>query len=246
MEDKKRFSNLTFEDFKSLAKDEKLSNNEKIGFPNEMREAQTDNIFSDICFKLPQLGEKGNTILDIGIGCGSLSQKIVSNSKNLGQILLANDSEEMLDTIDNVIKIPGQFPKNIDLFNKYKSKVDAIICYSVIQYVHPHDNIFLFIDAALSLLKSGGSMLIGDIPNFSMRNRLLLSPTGIKYHQKYMQTSTLPKPISYKEQGNDIDDAIIASIWMHYRLRGYNVFILPQALDLPMANRREDILICKL
>lgn len=243
---KNKFSSLTFDDFKKLAKDEKLSKHEKIGFPNEMRASQSKDIFNDICLKLPQLRQKDSTVIDIGIGCGTLSQLIIENSKKLNQQLIANDSDEMLKHLKDVIKIPGQFPHNIDSLKKYKSKVDAIVCYSVIQYVHPSENVFLFIDAALSLLKSGGSMLIGDVPNFSMRNRLLLSPTGIAYHQKYMKTDSLPEPLQYKEIGNDFDDALVSSVWMHYRLRGYNVFIMPQPNNLPMANRREDILICKL
>src|SRR5665213_3236592 len=50
-----RFKDLTFEDFRRLAKDDTLSSFEKIGFPNAYREGKETTIFADIVRKLPAL-----------------------------------------------------------------------------------------------------------------------------------------------------------------------------------------------
>jgi hypothetical protein len=42
-----------------------------------------------------------------------------------------------------------------------------------------------------------------------------------------------------------IDDAVVLSILSRARSEGYHAWILPQASLLPMANRREDIIIKK-
>ena len=40
-----------------------------------------------------------------------------------------------------------------------------------------------------------------------------------------------------------IDDAVVFSILGRARAAGFDAYVVPQAPDLPMANRREDILI---
>jgi hypothetical protein len=44
---------------------------------------------------------------------------------------------------------------------------------------------------------------------------------------------------------NTIDDSVMMALTMRARLSGFDAYILPQAVDLPMANRREDILIVR-
>jgi hypothetical protein len=35
--------------------------------------------------------------------------------------------------------------------------------------------------------------LIGDVPNVSMRNRFFTSPSGVRFHQKFMNTTDTPE-----------------------------------------------------
>jgi hypothetical protein len=68
-------------------------------------------------------------------------------------------------------------------------------------------------------------MLIGDIPNRSIRQRFIASEAGIAYHRALTGTGTLPD----LEQNGPT--------------RGADAYVFPQALDLPMERCREDILI---
>ena len=42
-----------------------------------------------------------------------------------------------------------------------------------------------------------------------------------------------------------IDDSVVAAVLSRARLQGYDAYVMPQSPDLPMANRREDILIIR-
>jgi hypothetical protein len=42
-----------------------------------------------------------------------------------------------------------------------------------------------------------------------------------------------------------IDDTVIIGLVLRARLAGFDAFVLPQAPDLPMANRREDVLVTR-
>ena len=67
---------LTYDEFKNLAKDNNLTSQEKIGFPNQYRKNFEDIIFMDIKEKL--LLERNNiSVLDIGSGCSDLENYII-------------------------------------------------------------------------------------------------------------------------------------------------------------------------
>jgi hypothetical protein len=152
----------------------------------------------------------------------------------------------MLDQVSDgpgITKWAGRFPS--DVRDHLAGKFDAILCYSVIQYVFAEGNIFSFLDYALGLLADGGRLLIGDIPNVSMRNRFLSSATGVRFHQEYMQTDQAPVVEHLRLEEEQIDDGVLAGLVARCRGFGYHAWIVPQASELPMANRREDLLIEK-
>lgn len=77
--DLKRFANLKYEDFKTLAKDQTLSRYEKIGFPDTYRKGKEESIFRDITIiKLKNLNKKNQTIADIGSGYSELAFMIIN------------------------------------------------------------------------------------------------------------------------------------------------------------------------
>jgi hypothetical protein len=60
-----------------------------------------------------------------------------------------------------------------------------------------------------------------------------------------MQTEEEPVVDYNKLEPNQIDDSVILSIVMRARSQGFDAYIVPQNENLPMANRREDILITR-
>ena len=142
-------------------------------------------------------------------------------------------------------KIPGCFPHVDGVFDKYKNTLNTIIAYSVIQYVFAEANLWDFIDRALSLLADGGEILLGDIPNMTMRKRFFTSAAGVKCHREFTGRDELPNVRFNELEPSQIDDSVVYSILMRVRAQGFHAWVLPQSLNLPMANRREDILIRK-
>ena len=145
-----------------------------------------------------------------------------------------------------ITKVPGYYPRDCGwLFEKYVDRVDAILTYSVFQYVFAEANVFDFLDRSLSLLADGGEMLIGDIPNISKRKRFFSSAAGIRCHQEFTGTDEIPGVAFNTIEAGQIDDAVTLALLARCRNSGFDAYLLPQTDDLPMANRREDILIKK-
>jgi len=242
-----RFAKLKFEDFKSMAVDKTLSRYEKIGFPDSYRSGQEEGIFKDITNKLTNINKMNMTVVDIGPGCSDLAFMLIDLCRAREHSLVLIDSQEMLEQLpdDNFItKVPAYYPDECEwIFKKYAHKVAAILTYSVLHYVFVEGNIFNFLDRSLSLLNDGGEMLIGDIPNISKRKRFFHSPNGIKFHQEFTGKNELPSIQFNIIEEEQIDDAVILSIIMRCQQSGFDAYCLPQPEDLPMANRRDDILI---
>ncbi|MCA9120369.1 MAG: class I SAM-dependent methyltransferase [Planctomycetaceae bacterium] len=243
------FANLTFADFRLRADDKRLTPNEKVGFPREYRDGLTGLIFGDILSKLPAIKDPGSTVLDIGCGCGDLAHHLIQNAAQLNQHLALIDSEEMLDAItahDSVRKFAGEFPSDCDAFiQTNKGQMQSILVYSVIQYVFIEGSLFSFLDACLALLAPGGRCLLGDIPNRSMRDRFFYSETGARSHREFTNSTSNPQIEPFQLTPNLLDDSIVMALVNRARSAGFHAFIMPQDPNLPMANRREDILIVR-
>lgn len=237
---------MSFEEFQNLAQNESLDKYQKIGFPREFRESYEEIICDDIVSKVSNLLKPNASVLDIGPGCSDLPRLLISRATEVDSQVTLIDSDEMLNLLPNqrnVIKIAGKFQDV--LRNEMLQTYDAIICYSVFQYIYYNSSTEKFVDEALSLLKPGGQLLIGDIPNFSKRKRMLSTPEGGKYHQEYMKTDSQPD-IKFAEIASGlIDDSTVVSIISRARAAGFDSYVLPQPHILPMSNRREDILICR-
>ena len=245
--DLQRFADLTFDDFRRLASDSRLSRYEKIGFPNNYRDGFEDAIFADLAAKLPALREgAGRTVLDIGPGCSDLPRLISERCAALGHTLLLVDSPEMLAQLPeeaHVRQFAARFPECPELLEAYAHSVDAIIAYSVLHYVFPDASVHSFLDSAMELLAHGGSLLIGDIPNLSKRRRFFSSPAGVAAHQEFTGSDELPQVEFNAPAPGQIDDAVLLGLVARARASGCDAYLVPQAEGLPMANRREDLLI---
>lgn len=245
----KKESELTFDDFKKLAQTPGLSVYQKIGFPDSYRKDKEQLIYEDILLKLPIGQTRNKTIIDIGCGCSDLVYMNIEQCKKNEHHLILVDSDEMLNNIleesPKVEKVSGFYPNMDLLFKKYKGKVDMALAYSLIHYVFNQNNMFGFIHKTVELLKSGGMLLIGDIPNTSKRRRFLSSPSGAEFLANVPSGSELKGATDHYEAAEKIDDSVIMSILQRFRNFDCETYLLAQGPNLPMANRREDILIVK-
>jgi 2-polyprenyl-3-methyl-5-hydroxy-6-metoxy-1,4-benzoquinol methylase len=243
-----RFARLTYEAFQRMAGDPSLSPHERSGFPDEYREGAEDAILADVEAKLPALAERGATVIDLGCGAGPLAEELRRRCAERGQQLVLVDSPEVLAHHADgpgVAKVPGRFPESIDQLVERVGGCDAVLAYSVLQYAFAEASAFTFVDAALTLLRPGGRLLVGDVPNSSMRRRFLASEAGRAHHREYTGRDEDP-PVGWPAlPAGEIDDAVVLALATRARDAGYHAWILPQAAGLPMANRREDLLFAR-
>lgn len=248
MANKASFIDIGFEDFRRFAADPAMSKYEKIGFPNSYREGREDAIFADITGKLVNLDRTCAKVLDIGPGCSDLPLMLIELCRRQKHDLTLIDSQEMLDLLpshEKIEKLAAMYPQCHEFIEANRGRFDVILCYSVLHYIVVDVPFFRFIDLSLSLLAPGGQMLLGDIPNISKRKRFFASETGVRFHQTFMNTSGKPEVAFNVIEHDQIDDAVVMAIVQRARLQGFDAYVLPQAPSLPMANRREDILICR-
>jgi SAM-dependent methyltransferase len=247
--DDRRFAELTFDDFRALAQDASLSPYEKIGFPDEYREGHERAIFADIEAKLPPLANgREQVVLDIGPGCSELPTMIRERCEQRGHTLLLVDSEEMLAHHadgERVRKFAGRFPDCAAALAEYTAGVDVVIAYSVLHYVFPQGSVHGFLDAAMRLLAHGGHLLIGDVPNVSKRRRFFASPAGQRFHREFTGSDEAPDVDFNEPAPGKIDDSVLMGLVARARAAGCDAYLLPQAPGLPMANRREDLLVVR-
>lgn len=232
-----------------MAADTSLSRYEKIGFPDSYRAGHEAAIFADIRKKLPILDGERRRVLDVGPGCSDLPRLLSAHCAAKNHELTFVDSAEMLAQLPDaghIRKIAGRFPDEcMDFVEQSSGTFDAVIAYSVLHYVLPGADIFGFFDRLCRMLAPGAALLIGDIPNVSKRKRFFASPTGIEFHKRFMDTSE-PPAISFNvPEVDSIDDAVIVGLILRGRAAGFDVYVLPQPSSLPMANRREDLLVCR-
>jgi len=141
---------------------------------------------------------------------------------------------EHLPDASFIKKIPGRFPEETSaMLRPYWGKADVVIAYSVLHHIRPASHISVFLNRAMALLARGGTLLIGDIPNRSKRRRFAATPRGRRL------------PPALKNRRDPFDDAALLGFVAWARRKGYEAFLLPQGQALPMANRREDLLIYK-
>lgn len=243
-----RFMNLGFEDFRRLAQDDSLSKYERIGFPDEYRANKEEEIFADILSKLTNLTDRNKVFLDIGPGCSELPFMLLKHLGDFGHRGIFVDSAEMLSHLPDqeyLTKVSAFYPRCDNLFDVWTEKIDAILCYSVLHYIFVEANIWEFLDKSLSLLAPGGQFLIGDIPNISKRKRFFSSEKGVAYHQQFTGRQELPEVHFNRIELGQIDDSVVLALIQRARNQGFDAYLLPQNDALPMANRREDILIVR-
>jgi hypothetical protein len=188
-------------------------------------------------------------VLDVGPGCSPLATALLELCGEREHRLTLVDSTEMLALLPDlpaVTKIAGRFPDDcLSLLAAERGRLDAVLAYSVLQYVFAEGNVFAFLDRALELLAEGGQLLIGDLPNRSMRRRFFSSAAGARFHRDFTGREEEPVVAHQTLEPGLLDDAVIVGLALRARAAGFHAYLVPQASSLPMANRREDLLIVR-
>lgn len=240
----KRFMNIGFTDFKTLAEDESLSDNEKIGFPDSYRDGFDHYILEDINLKLGQV-KQDDRVMDIGPGCGPLAVSYINKCIDQSASITLVDSEEMLRQLPNhncIDKLSGFYPDDVMKVLQQGQLFNKILCYSVFQYINLESQIYRFLDQTLNLLAPEGQFLLADIPNYSMRQRFFQSEKGQRFISKIPDFDERERAIKAELPDGEIDDSLVISLITRARSRGFHAYILPQSSVLPMSSRREDLL----
>lgn len=243
-----RFGNLTYDVYRQLAGRKDLSAHERIGFPDDYREGAETAIYADIRTKLPAIDDPagGRVIVDVGAGCAGLPRLLRTDCERHGHELVLVDSPEMLAHHDDgpgVRKVAGRFPACEAQLADVRERADAVLVYSVLQCALTDVSPFDFVDAALELLAPGGRLLLGDLPNAAMRKRFLASEAGRAHHRVYTGEDADPDVTFNRLDRGQLDDGLALGLLSRARSAGFHAWIVPQAAGLPMANRREDVLI---
>jgi SAM-dependent methyltransferase len=242
-----QFRDLDFDAFQRMADDTSLSPHERSGFPDELRDGAESVILADIVAKLPALAENRATVIDIGCGANPLTDLLIDLCERSEHRLTLVDGPEVLShhrASPTVSLVAGRFPDTPSVLADLEGRCDAVIAYSVLQYAFTDMGVHDFVDPALKLLAPGGRLLLGDVPNASMRRRFLASDTGREHHRTYVGRDEDP-PVAWPTLPiGEIDDAVIFGLLARARDAGFHAWLVPQDADLPMANRRED-LICE-
>jgi hypothetical protein len=240
-----RFAGLTYERFRELARDPTLSPHERSGFPDQYRAGMEERIIADFEAKLPALAGTSATVVDIGCGASPLAFALRARCTDRHHELVLIDSPEVLthhEAATGIHRVAGRFPDIPGLAERWGEQCDAVIAYSVLQYSFIDAGAFAFLDAALELLRPGGRALVGDLPNASMRRRFLASDAGREHHRQYTG-SAAPPAVASTASDDEMDDAAILGLAARARSAGFHAWVVPQDGRLPMANRREDLLV---
>lgn len=244
-----RYVGLDYDEFKALARDPALSPHERIGFPDSYRAGKATVILRDLKGKLQALRSRGKAVLDIGAGCGELAISLIEWCGTRGHRLTLIDSAEMLQLspeLPHVEKLAGRFPEEcLEFVHERKGTFDAVLVYSVLHYVFVERDVFSFLDRTLELLAPGGQLLIGDVPNQSMRKRFFSSAAGVQFHKRFTGRDEVPQVEHQVVETGHLDDAVLLALVMRARAAGFHAFLVPQNAALAMANRREDLLIIR-
>lgn len=236
-------SRISFENYTHIAGLAEANNTEVAGRLAFQEEAERRILF-DLLSKLDI--KVSDFLLEIGCGPGNLLVPLSSFCAKATGI----DNQAALTRLKNrfltdagIACMPGNF---LDMkmstihFNK-------VLVYSVLQYLTDREEVFLFVERALTFLKPGGRMLLGDIPNISKKKRFLNSSLGRLTLKMWDEQSRVADAgilsVNPDRELVVFDDALVFDLMAFIRGKSFEAYLLPQPVDLPFGGSREDILI---
>jgi ubiquinone/menaquinone biosynthesis C-methylase UbiE len=189
-------------------------------------------IFEDIIIKL-KLDRRELSLLDVGCGCGNLVKYMAkySDQKKIN-VTLCDIKPVILELKKKYKSKRIKFLDNEFIKINFKQKYDRILIYSALQCMN---DVKKNIQKAYSLLKKGGILLIGDLPNIDRKFRFQSS--GLNKNYKHFLKNT--------KQNLNINDKLLFWVLKNFRNNKSEVFLLNQPSKLPFSKTREDILFIK-
>lgn len=76
-----------------------------------------------------------------------------------------------------------------------------------------------------------------------MRQRFFASAAGIRFHRQFTGAAGAASVLEPVVESGGIDDSVLVGLLLQARAAGSHACVVPQARALPMANRREDLLV---
>lgn len=228
-----------------------LSSPTLIAGRNSFHAADEHHIVADIVCKLSLDGTQ--RLLEIGCGVGTLLNGLAARVAEAVGVDHPSCVRKYraLYVPGNVELIEGRWPEA-----RVAGTFDRVLVYSLMHYLPNADAAYVFIDACLRILRPGGVLMLGDIPNPDMMHRFRQSSAGRVVHERYRQ-----------QQDRDVDDAqvvardkifalveppepyatdaFILDLLVRMRRAGMNAHVLPQPDVLPYCYSREDVVIWK-
>lgn len=238
-------SRVSFENYQHLAQSSEASNTAVAGRYDFQREAER-RILPDLLVKLEL--DVSDYLLEIGCGPGNLLVPLSSFCANATGI----DNEGAIARLRNRFAMDTNVSCILGNFLEMElpaTRFDKILIYSVLHCLSNREEVLNFIERALSLLESGGRMLLGDVPNVSKKSRFGDSQTGQEMAKKWAEqikdagSSTRPEKFKPDRDMVTFDDALVLDLLAFIRGKGFEAFLLPQPLNLPFGGSREDILV---
>ena len=107
-------------------------------------------------------------MVDIGCGANALTDGLLARCHENEHRVVLIDSPEVLahhHAGSHVRLEAGRFPDMPSYLTEAAGSCDAVVAYSVLQYVFAEASVHAFVDAALTLLAPGGRLLLGDLPS---------------------------------------------------------------------------------
>ncbi len=190
-----------------------------------------------------------DSLLDIGCNCGEVTIPL----SFLCDSVTGVDGDELIKRlkarcvgIKNIDTISGDFMEV-----EVPKQFDCILIYSVLVYMDSYEEKLAFIKKALTNLKPGGRMLVGDIINSSVKDRFNNSELGKKINESYKLRSQtdVESDDNRKAQNNGpelkniLTDESLMQLLLDIRREGYESFLLPQNFNMAFGCTRQDILI---
>lgn len=184
---------------------------------------------------------KTDTLMDIGCGPGLVTRMVARRVRRVVALDHPNTIRHLRRKVQglNISLIAGEF-----LATTVSRKFDKVLIYSVVQYLASRSEALAFIDKAADLLKPGGMMLVGDLPNVDMRRRFNESPAGKRFN-KIWQRNRGAAPIIEDDEKYSIDDTFVVEVLLHFRSKGFQAWVMAQTSGLPFAFTREDLLLVR-
>lgn len=236
-------SSTSFDNYARLAQLQEADNTEVAGRYTFQSSAER-RIIKDVTEKLAL--DSDDSLLEIGCGPGNLLLPLsyqvarcasIDNHAALERLTARCGTPMHIETYSGdflSMELPGS------LFSK-------VLIYSVLQYVDSQASAIHFLRRALSLLRPGGRLLLGDLPNQDKKRRFTQSQAGVLASQEWLAlvSDAGAHPLSGLPEDDRllvVNDDLLLTLLKCGRAEGYESYLLSQPAGLPFGHTREDLL----